>query len=384
MAILPQTTVLAIFDSITVMSETIIYLSQENLLHNLKELRRIANHTVWPVLKSNAYGHGLSEVAAMLQDSSAEYFIVQNYFEAEQVWKITKRPILMLGTESFEKYAQMAFSDLVPVVGSLHLLKTLITLDKEINIHIKINTGMNRQGFDPQEIPALIKLLRDNPHISVTGILTHFSNADASNNAFTAKQYGCFAACVDLFVKAGINPTWIHAGNSAGMAKTPEGLVNAGRAGIALYGLNPLEQEGILYEEYRLLQPVLELRSFITHLRTIQTGEVVGYGNTYKATRETKVATIPMGYHEGIPRLLSNVGSCSTLKGEVLPIIGRVSMNLISLDVTDIDIAVGDEIIVYSNDSDAVNSVTRNAQSCGTISYELTTNLKPHIRRIIV
>jgi len=367
------------------MKESTIYISKENLLHNHTKLTALAGVPVWPVLKSNAYGHGLREVTEILLNTDFEYFIVQNYFEAEQIWKTKSgQQILMLGTDPFELYDSMDFSKTTPTIGSIELLEHIMKLEKKISVHLKINTGMNRQGFDPEQIPQVITVLKENTQIEVTGILTHFSDADGPDNSFTHKQYMCFISCINEFKKSGITPIWIHAGNSAGLSKTRPGILNAARSGIALYGLNPLEESDKNYSHYEELKPVLSFHTHITHMRSIKTGEFVGYGNTYSASRVTRVATIPVGYYEGIPRLMSNVGVCSTEVKDILPIVGRVSMNLITLDVTGADLSVGDEVIVYSKNKLDPNTVTKNAFFSNTLHYELTTNLKPHIKRTIV
>jgi len=372
------------------MKESTIYISQDSLLKNYKLLTKFAGTPVWPVLKSNAYGHGINEVVSILKKISAEYFIVQNYFEAEQIWNtLPHQNILMLGTEPFPTYNDMDFSRLTPTIGSLDLLHHIGTISggstsRNIQVHLKINTGMNRQGFDPQDIPQIISILNKHPHIQVVGILSHFSDADGPDVSFTHKQYECFIACVEQFKKEGIEPRWIHASNSAGLSKISPGLVNATRAGIGLYGLNPLEESDKKYALYEQLQPVLSFHTSITHVRTIKKGEVVGYGNTHQATSEQKIGTIPVGYYEGVPRIMSNVGFCSDESHTPLPIVGRVSMNLIGIDVSGTTLSVGDEVIVYSNNKLAPNTLTKNALLSKTIHYELTTNLKPHIPRIIV
>ena len=372
------------------MKETTIYISKENLLTNYSLLTEFANTPVWPVLKSNAYGHGIDQVAECLQEITSEYFIVQNYFEAEQIWNtLPDQQILMLGTEPFSQYQKMDLGRLTPVVGSIELLKHLCNIpggstSRNISVHLKLNTGMNRQGFDPADIPQIITLLQENPHVSVEGILTHFSDADGPDTSFTQKQYACFEYCVVQFQEAQIKPTWIHAANSAGLSKIAPNLVNASRAGIALYGLNPLDPTDEKYDQYKQLQPVLSLHTYVTHVRSINPGEHVGYGNTHTAQKETHIATIPVGYYEGIPRITSNKGVCSTLNGKPLPVVGRVSMNLITLDSTSAELCAGDEVVVYSSNQDYPNSVIKNAISSGTIPYELTTNLKPHLPRVIV
>jgi len=243
---------------------------------------------------------------------------------------------------------------------------------------------MNRQGFDPSDIPQIISILEKNPQIIITGLMTHFSDSDSSDDTFTQKQYSCFEKCVSMFNSTGITPRWIHASNSAGLSKTSSNLTNAARAGIGLYGLNPLDPEDEKYEQYEQLKPILELHTYINHIRTIQSGESVGYGNTFVANSKTTIATIPIGYYEGIPRAMSNKGFCSNEQNTPLPIIGRVSMNLTSLNTTNSDMSIGDVIVVYSKNKLSPSTVTKNALHVGTIHYELTTNLKPHIPRIIV
>lgn len=243
---------------------------------------------------------------------------------------------------------------------------------------------MNRQGFDPKDIPQVLSLLQNNPQIKTTGLLTHFSDADGSDNSYTQKQHRCFVSCLDKFAESGVSPKWIHCSNSAGLSKIIDSKINASRAGIGLYGLNPLETTDTNHEHYQKLKPVLSFETTITHIRSIKPGEFVGYGNTHKAHKETRVATIPVGYYEGVPRIMSNVGVCSTTNGLALPILGRVSMNLITLDTTEADLHVGDKVLVYSSNTFYPNTVLIDAKLSGDIPYELTTNLKPHITRVVV
>lgn len=373
----------AIFDIIKPMKETTIYLAKKNLLHNYKILSEMMNGEIWPVLKSNAYGHGLTEITTILQNNKATYFVVQNYFEAEQIWKTTRRSVLMLGTESFNKYQDMDFSLITITVGSLELLEYLCSLSKEIKIHIKINTGMNRQGFDPQDISKIILLLEANIQIIPDGLLTHFSDADNSDTSFVAKQINCFKICIAQFSDTKINPLWIHSSNSAGLSHKETDFCNASRVGLALYGFNPLKTNNTQWSIYKNLIPVLSFSTHLTHVRILKPGEIVGYGNT-PVTAETTLGTIPVGYYEGLPRSLSNRSICSDNTGNPFAVVGQISMNLTTIDISTSNLSVGDEVIVYSNNLDFPNTVHKNSLLTQTIDYELTTNLKPHIRRVIL
>ena len=356
------------------MQETTIYLSKQNLLDNYDYLDSLNSSSVWPVIKSNAYGHGLEQITKILSERTFEYFVVQNYFEAVAVWDITDHSVLMLGTETFESYEHMDFTKLTPTVGSIPLLKHLLALNQSISIHLKFNTGMNRQGFGSQEIQEILSLLSGSL-MNVTGVLTHFADSDG-NQGYTREQFDLFKEILEGLEQGGVNPKWQHVSNSAAHTYIPDSLINASRTGIALYGLSPFEKN------IPELKPVLSLQTFLTHKRLLKKGDSVGYGNTFTAPHDMWIGTVPVGYYEGMPRILSSVGVCADTTGTPLSIIGRVSMNLITLDLSKSTIEIGDTVEIYG--VTGPNRVSVNADLSGTINYELTTNLKPHIKRITI
>lgn len=356
-----------------------VAVSKSAILHNLRVLRSLA--PAWqiaPVLKSNAYGHGLELVAEILQSEPAiPFFCVDSYFEAERLYRAgIVNPVLIIGhtpTTTIQKNRRKTMSF---VVSSLEQLKALAEGRKSQTIHLKFDTGMHRQGIPYAELSETISLLRKSTNLTIAGVLSHFAAADIPGSPLTKKQIERWNYLAERLQKEFSAIRCYHIANSAGFAYAKDVVANLGRPGLALYGINP----GNLPVN---LQPALSLHSIISEVRTIEAGEGVGYNQIFTAVRTTTVATVPAGYAEGVDRRLSSRGTF-LVAGHPAPVIGRVSMDIATCDVTDIPAAqIGTPVTLVSSRPADPNSIETIAKLCGTIPYELLVHIPAHLRRII-
>lgn len=383
-----------------------VEISQSRLVHNLNEFRKLApSGYIAPVLKSNAYGHGLYEVARMLEREAhvshplrhppasggggqIPFFIVDSYFEALALRaRRVKKPLLVIGYTRPETMMRTRLKDVSFVVTSLETLKKISELPfhyfarKAVNIHLKIDTGMRRQGIMPEEIKEAIEIIRDTSSVSLEGVCSHLSDADDPDESFTDGQIHIWNNAVREFRTHFPKIRFSHLSNTDGHRFTKDIEANISRLGIGLYGLSENPE---INKQLDLL-PVMTMKTIITGVKKLKPGETVGYGNTFKASQDMTIATIPVGYYEGLDRRLSNSGSVLVGESRVsCPIIGRVSMNITTIDITGVpDVTIGTSVIVISDDPKDRNSIVNMARACGTISYEISVKIPAHLKRVI-
>jgi len=385
-----------------------VEISKSRLIHNLHEFKKIApkdihgNSQIAPVLKSNAYGHGLIEVANTLQhEHHIPFFIVDSYFEAIALRAKGFKPhILIIGYTRPETIRDSNLSNISFTVTSMETLRAIAIQilrlrPKLVHIHLKIDTGMHRQGILPEEIDEAINLLEHDGAgkrpVILEGITSHLCDVDNDDEAFSESQIHLWNKIVERFRHEFKSLKYVHLSATDGHRMTHDINANVSRLGIGLYGIS---QNPAINKQLDLL-PVLEMKTIITGIKDLKEGESVGYGNTFKAPMNMKIATIPVGYFEGIDRRLShsNTDENSISGGSVLvgakrttcPIVGRVSMNITSIDVSKIpDINVGDEVVAISGVSSDANSIVNIAKKCTTISYEIVVHIPAHLKRVMV
>ncbi len=349
-------------------------LSQSNLLNNLNEFSRLASsHQVAPVLKSNAYGHGINLISQALEKENTPFFIIDSYFEAQSLRNEgIKTPLLIVGYVRSENINNSKLKDIIYVISSIDSLKLI---KSKTRIHLKIDTGMHRQGILHEEKNEAIDLIRNNSNIIIEGICSHFADADNSDTTFTNNQIKEWNNSVKYFKEQFLTLKYWHISASAGYIYK-EAEANLTRLGIGLYGL--INIQGLN------LKPVLEMKTIITGIKKIKAGDRLGYGFTFKAEENMTVALIPVGYYEGLDRRLSNNGFVK-IKNIFCPIIGRISMNITIVDVTGINsIKLEDEVIVMSNIKEDKNSIENIARDCGTISYEIVVKIPGQLKRVLI
>lgn len=362
-----------------------VEISRSRLLHNLNEFRKLApHHAVAPVLKSNAYGHGLFEVARILEHETViPFFVVDSYFEALALRSDgIRKPILIVGYTRPETMESGRLGNVAYTIGSLEALQAIENIEGPIAIHLKIDTGMRRQGILPEEIDRAIELIAENTYIKLTGLISHLSDADNPDPSFTEAQVNVWNRVVHKFSSVFASLKYIHLSATDGHRYSGSINANVSRLGLGLYGL----LDGATFNPPLDLGPVMRMSTIVTGVKDLKRDESIGYGATYKAVRDMKVATIPVGYYEGLDRRLSSVGTVGVTAEEIpCRIVGRISMNIASIDVTHVEnVRIGTPVVVVSNDPHHENSLVRMAAACGTIPYELAVHVPAHLKRVIV
>jgi alanine racemase len=367
-----------------------ITVSRAALLHNYEYFAGINPQAqIAPVLKANAYGHGLGEIAQFVDaDLEAPFICVDSLYEAYELYKQKiKTPILIMGytnPENFAVWKQLPFTFAVFDVATLRALEKY---QPGAKIHIKLDTGMRRLGLQKEQIAEFIGVLKECGSLKVEGIFSHLSQADEPKKiTFTNRQIKTFKEMVTLFEVAGYQFKWKHIAATAGASFIRDPYFNLIRLGLGFYGYTPFgphTKEG--REGRKMLQPALTLTSHISQIKEIVAGDQVGYGGTYKAKQKDTIAILPLGYNEGISRHLSNRGSLSLESGESCPVIGNVCMNMTIIKLArSSTVKTGDPIVVISPAVDAPNSGYRHAQLMKDIEYSMLTGLNPTIRRRLV
>jgi alanine racemase len=362
-----------------------VELSRAAVLHNVRLIQRQhPDFGVIPVLKSNAYGHGLREMATILNDADVPFLAVDGYFEAARIRRLSRHRILVLGYIAPENAQLLDVKRCSFVVQDEVMLAALGRLRKRVKVHLELNTGMNRLGLNEEELPGYLRLLKRYRNLELEGVMSHLADADnGQDDVLTRLQVERFDAAVSQILAEGFTPKYIHIAQTAGSTKAESRYANALRLGIGLYGISPLAQSDSKASKLTDLKPVLSLKSTIIKVIDLRPGDIVGYNATFKAAKPMRIGVLPLGYYEGLPRALSNLGVV-TAGGHQLKIVGRVSMNhaMVTLDGT--ELRVGDEVTVFSADPAAPNSIARLSADHGLFIYGLATGIASSIRRIIV
>jgi len=360
----------------------IITINKKYILHNYDYLASLQEPAVmFPVLKSNAYGHGLEQVVKVLNKTDAEYLVVDSYPEYVLVKKYSNKPILLLWETLDENYKYFDLKRTTFCVYNLSTLQYLADRGKELNIHIFVNTGMNREGLDDGQLSDFLDLLEKNPQVHVTGVMSHLHSADEIYYDQIDTQIQQFKKLYMTIINRGHTPLRRHIGNTAWIMKITDDFFNAYRPWIGLFGYNPLNPEDKVYVLGKKLKPVMTISSRIVWLHTISSGEWVSYNHTWKSWEGSRVAVIPFGYAEWLPRSTSNRIMFKSGR-KYFRQVGNVCMNLCMCQVDD-SVRLWEEIEIVSADANAKNTMYVLAQESGTIVYETLVRLDKGIRREI-
>jgi alanine racemase len=340
---------------------------------------------VWVVLKADAYGHGAKGVARTLERAGASGVCVALLEEGIELREAGIRvPILIMGGYYGRAYGELLRHSLTPVIHDPVQVEALadevrFSGAEPASVHVKIDTGMSRLGVVPREVPKLAEVLARYPQVQVEGLMTHFACADGADPASIQTQLDLFDSATQSLASLGVVPKLRHAANSAAILQSPRALLDVVRPGIALFGVQP--RAGVC----RDLRPVMQVRTELVAVREIPAGQAVGYGATWRAERASRIATIPMGYADGLSRGLSNRAEL-LVRGKRAPVVGSVSMDMTMLDVTEIEgVRVGDECVVLGAQkgplgSDSI-SVEEIASRLGTIPWEVLTDVSRRVPR---
>jgi len=319
------------------------------------------------VVKAGGYGHGAVPVAHAALEGGATGLAVATLEESTQLrGLVDAEQILVMGGLLAAQAKEAAATGCSIAVSSRDLAEALAGAAHAVPVHLKIDTGMGRFGCAPEEAPSLAQLIAESRGTRLAGTWTHFAKSE-SDEAMTRRQLELF---LDTLARFEVSPGMRHACNSAGALNHPDFALDAVRCGIAIYGC-----------EWPGTKPALALRSAITHLKTVERGATVGYGSLWRATGTTRVATVAIGYADGVHRARANRGHV-LVRGCRAPLIGMVSMDAITVDVSDVPgVQVGDTATVIGHDRDQVITAEEVAEWSGTISYEVLTSIGPRVER---
>ena len=362
-----------------------IKINLDNIYDNISVLKENAgeNTGLVAVIKTDGYGHGAVPIAKTVADK-VEAYAVATIEEAFNLRKhnITK-PIYVLGFVHSSQFETMIFEEIRPAIIKYETAKEISDIAKAVGkvakIHIKIDTGMGRIGFlDNDESADIIKKINDLPNIEIEGIFTHFAASDEKDKTSANNQLERFKVMIGKLKDRNVEIPIKHIYNSAALIDFDEDIFNQARAGIALYGLYPSED---VDKSRAKLKPSLSLYTHIVYIKTVEAGTGISYGSTFVATKETKIATLPIGYGDGYKRNLSNKGYV-IIGGKRAPIVGRVCMDQMMVDVTDVDAHEGDLVTLIGKDGNEEITVEELSELAGTFNYEFVCDLGKRIPRV--
>ena len=351
------------------------------IAQNVKETKKTLKPgtKLCAVVKADAYGHGAVPVATAALAAGADYLAVSMTQEAIELREAgIMAPILILGALTPGHEKALVENNVTQAVFSLESAQALsaaaIQENKIAKVHLAVDTGMNRIGCRPSEAGELAAAIAALPHVNLEGVFSHFACADEADKTYSQMQQKRFAEALKNIEAKGIDIPIKHLDNSAGITEIPEAHYNMVRQGITLYGWWPSHE----VKQCLNLKPVMTLKAEIVFIKDVPVGEKISYGGTFTTQRPTKLATLPLGYADGISRKLSNRGYVS-IRGLKAPIVGRVCMDQMMVDVTDIpEVAVGDEAIIFGGGEISLDTV---AEWMETINYEVVCLLSTRIPR---
>ncbi|NGM85258.1 alanine racemase [Paenibacillus sp. 7124] len=365
--------------------DTWVEVNLNSIVHNIKSLqKRLQPSTnLMAVVKADGYGHGAAEIARTALQAGAQYLGVAIVDEALQLNQAgIAAPILVLGYTPVRSVRVALIHDVTLTVYTLDVLQEISFQAKELNkivrIHLKVDTGMGRIGVTTErEVMEIVRFADADPYIELEGIFTHFADADSLQSSYTEEQFFRFLEVLDFIQRDGYDIPIKHCCNSAATIRYPGMHLNMVRVGIAMYGLYP---DPTMREEYELRQ-VISLKTRIASLKCIQKAQAVSYGSTFVSERVSMIATLPIGYADGLSRSLSNRGR-TEVRGKYAPIIGRICMDQTMIDVTDIEGCKPGEEVTLIGDRKELPTVDELAELVGTINYEVVCLIGKRVPRI--
>ena len=364
---------------------TACFVDHDALRWNLRQIRDKvgANIKILSMVKANAYGHGATAVAQTLSGAGGDAFGVATLEEGVELRQAGIRaPILVLAGTFDDQLEEFFAHSLIPVVHDLsrikRLEKALQHRGSTLDVHLKIDTGMGRLGLVAAEMEQWVADVKKLKAIRIEGVFSHFSHAESVEGNYTRQQLEIFNRVVEQLRAENITPPLVHFANSAATITLPAAYFDMVRPGIMLYGVYPSPAMA----SQIVLKPALVWKTKILQLKNVPAGTSISYGQTFITKRESLIATLPVGYADGYPRLLSNRGQV-LIGGQRAAVVGRVCMDLTMIDVTDIrNVKQGDEVVLLGRQGDAEISADQIAAWANTISYEILTSISARVPRI--
>ncbi|AGB42486.1 alanine racemase [Halobacteroides halobius DSM 5150] len=362
-----------------VTSPSWVEVNLDAIQYNIQQVdkRLDSNTKIMAIVKANAYGHGAVEVAKEVLNGGVNYLGVATVNEGVKLRQANiKAPILILGTTFSQQVTDVVKYDLTPTVYTYQLAEQLSKKGQEVKIHLNLDTGMGRIGLRSDETIEKIKKIAKLSNVKIEGIFTHFAKADTDLD-YTKKQLNEFKAVVNQLEKQGIKIPIKHTANSAAIVNYSASHYNLVRMGLVLYGLYPRPELADKIE----LKAALSWKARIAHLKEVPAGVSISYGGRYITSTTTKVATLPLGYHDGYSRKLSGVGDI-LYQGQRYPVIGRVCMDQLMVDMTGAQAAIGDVVTLLGSAGEEEISANELADKIGTINYEVISRIGPRVPRV--
>lgn len=367
----------------------IVEINLDNLTHNIKNIKKHTSKDtlIMAIVKANGYGHGAVEVSKTFLENGADKLGVSILQEGIELRKAgIKAPILILNYTSTTLYENIVKYNLTQNIYSYREAKELsdvaVSLKKDINIHIKIDTGMARVGFYPDDksIGDIIKISRL-PNIKIEGIFTHFARADEEDKSFTDLQFKRFIDIIEKLEEKGLYIKIKHASNSAALIDIEKYSLNMIRPGIILYGHYPSEE---VNRENIHIRPAMTLKSSVSHVKTVEEGSGIGYNHLYITKEKRKIATLPIGYADGYSRRLTGKAQVF-INGKRVEVVGKICMDQMMVDVTDLeDVKIGDEVVLFGYEEENHPSAEEVANWLGTINYEVVCMVSRRVPRVYI
>ncbi len=366
---------------------TWIEINKENALQNFHLFKSLINKDclLSSVVKSNAYGHNLIDFSFIMEEAGVNQLAVDSIIEAQTLRKNgIKKSIHVLGYTPYDNIEDAALNDISLTIADFPSLNNLKKIKKRIKIHLKIDTGMYRQGFFLSELPEAVQIIKKQKNISLEGVYTHFAAAkDPSSPQYTLNQLKKFKEGVEVFHLAGFQETIKHASATSGTLLFPEAHLDMVRIGIGMYGAWPSKEIKHALQNKITLQSVLSWKTIVAQTKKIKKGEKLGYDLTEKLSRDSKIAILPVGYWHGFPLSLSKVGEV-LLHGKRVKVLGRVCMDMVVVDITDIEnVRIGDIVTLIGKEQEEEVSAEKLSLLAKTSSYEILTRLNSRIKRIV-
>lgn len=353
-----------------------VLVDQGRINYNLDQFT--GEHDLAPVIKSNAYGHGLDLVADAIADRDDVPFVcVAALREARRLQKSDcDISVLIIGYTSVAAITACELSGVTFAITSFEQLKKLDSkLTNQRNFHLKVETGMHRYGVKPENVKHALEIIKGNSHINLTGAFSHFSDAYEPDSQFTRtqiKRWNKVTKTINQFTDV----DYLHMAATSGHFYRQNIIANTERVGIGMYGVTS-------YASKLELKPALSLQTKVATIKKVSAGGSVGYSRSFQADSDKLVAVLPLGYQEGVDRRLSNTGSV-LVNGKTCPIVGKVSMNATMVDITGTEnVTAGDSVTVLSANPQDPNSVLTVADKIGTIPYEILVHISPELKRVI-
>lgn len=369
-----------------------IEISKKNLRDNFAAMKSLVRPgiEVVSVIKANAYGHGQNEVASVLEDVT-DRFQADDLSELRLLRKITKKPVLVLGYVASDEIVEaLRLEGTLSVYDTDHIMEVNEAargLAKTVNVHVKIDAGLGRQGVLPENVGEVLEVLKRCDHIRVEALYSHFANIeDTSDFSHAKKQIDSFQDAVFSFRANGYDTVKTHMSASSGimMYETNGGVSDMVRPGIGLYGMWPSDDLKARFSRDAFeLKPVLRWVTHVAQVKMLPAGHSIGYGLTYITAKPTRVAVIPQGYSDGYDRGLSNAGEV-LIGGTRCPVLGRVAMNMFVANVSHLSsVRREDEVVLLGEQGSERITAEEIAERLGTINYEVTTRISPLLPRVI-